>query len=88
MKKQVRITEYRYSTTFQCEPKFNKYFIGILSMHTFLLLPSLTAGIYWPPSTAKVVHIPKFLIDGLHTWYLNTYKNVTNRSERNNFILN
>lgn len=47
-----------------------------------------TPGVYGPPSAAEVLHIPRVLTDVLHTWCLDTYKNVTNCSEKNNFTLN
>lgn len=66
--------------------------INILLLYiacTVLFQPtSLTTGIYWPPSTAKVLHIPKFLTDILQTWCHDTHKNVTNCSEKITFILN
>lgn len=61
MRKQVRVTEYSFLLAHWCESQFNKYFIGVPSMHTVVFQPtSLTTGIYWPPSTAKVLYIPKF----------------------------
>lgn len=89
MKKQVRITEYSFLGTLWCESEFNKHFISVPSMHTVVFQPtSLITGIYGPPSTAKVLHIAKFLTDVLHTWCLDTCNNVTNCSEKNNFTLN
>lgn len=66
--------------------------INILLLYiacTVLFQPtSLTTGIYWPPSTAKVLHISKFLTDILQTWCHDTHKNITNFSEKITFILN
>ena len=54
-----------------------------------VFLPTgLAAGFFGPPSAAKGLHGSRLLTDVLHTQCLETYKNVTNYLEKNNFTLN
>ena len=71
------------------EAEVSECFIGVLSVHAAVFQPTgLTAGVCGPPSAAEVLHIPRVLTGVLHTWCLDTYKNVANHSEKNNFTLN